>query len=77
MGQMDRRIRMSTPVSLIKKKPMKITLAVLEIQTKKENSAFLAEAMVRIYHQFSASSEHHVRLLNLAFGAQHHVLSPQ
>lgn len=56
---------------------MKMTLAVLEIQTKKENSAFLAEAMVRIYHQFSASSEHHVKLLNLAFGAQHHVLSPQ
>lgn len=52
-------------------------LAVYEIQTKMANSAFLAEAMVRISHRISATSEHRVRLMNLAFGAQSPVLAPQ
>lgn len=61
---------MSTAVSLIRKKPMKMTLAVHEVQTKTANSAFLAEAMVRVSHG-------QVRLMNLAFGAQPRVLAPQ
>lgn len=52
-GSNRQEIRMSTPVSLMKKKPMTMTLAMHEMQTKKANSAFLAQAVVRISHKFS------------------------